>query len=175
METDATPRNSKARDKLKEHLYDKINSGWPLPCGWLFDGLVFYFPQLAHQRTTRDVDRDHSPDDDFGEMDDLQSHHPLQLTRNTARFAGARVVDTAQDPAITHVILQPTGLPVAEYRSLREPWAAAQRIPHFVTTGWVEESWRQQTLLDEERESPSSPPSPPGLCFALKSENKGMG
>ncbi|PYH83891.1 ATP-dependent DNA ligase [Aspergillus uvarum CBS 121591] len=148
METDVPPGNSKALDKLKGHLYDQINAGWPLPCGWLFDGLVLYFPELAHPTTTED-----SRDDDLGDMGNLQSHHhyhPLQLTRNTARFAGARVVDTAQDPAITHVILQPTGLPAAEYRSLRGQWAAADRIPHFVTTGWVEESWRQQTLLDEE-------------------------
>ncbi|RAH75989.1 DNA ligase [Aspergillus japonicus CBS 114.51] len=164
-ETNVSPGHSKALDKLKGHLYDKIHSGWPLPCGWLFDGLVFYFPELAHPTTTED-----SPDNDFGELDTLQSHHhhhhPLQLTRNTARFAGARVVDTAQDPAITHVILQPTGLLVTEYRSLREQWAAADRIPHFVSTGWVEESWRQQTLLDEER----FPPSKPG-----KDKGKGKG
>ncbi|RAL13975.1 DNA ligase (ATP) DNL4 [Aspergillus homomorphus CBS 101889] len=142
---DTTPdRNAYA--KLKQHIYDKVNAGWPLPCGWLFDGLVFYFPPTKPQPAADD------PEDDPEEL----THPSLALTRNTARFAGAKLVDTPADPAITHVVVyqpEPGGLSKAAYRSLRGNWSAApgKKIPHMVTTEWVDESWRQQTLLDEEQ------------------------
>lgn len=37
------------------------------------------------------------------------------------------------------------------------------RIPRFVTVEWIEESWREKTLLDEEREL--------NRCSAMLSQN----
>ncbi|PYH44556.1 putative C6 transcription factor (NirA) [Aspergillus saccharolyticus JOP 1030-1] len=145
------PHDSKAYAKLKAHLYDKINAGWPLPCGWLFDGLVFYLPQwqptIAGSPKTDESEEIEQPPPE----EQQQQQRRLHLVRNTARFAGARVVDTAQDPAITHVIVQgDDGMGRAAYKSLRAQWADRAKIPHFVTTVWVDASWREQTLLDEE-------------------------
>lgn len=76
------------------------------------------------------------------------------LVRNTARFAGATVVTSAKDTETTHIVVNTETASAAGIASLRKSLAGkpGRKIPHLVTLEWVEESWKNRTLLDEERE-----------------------
>ncbi|OOF97481.1 hypothetical protein ASPCADRAFT_206313 [Aspergillus carbonarius ITEM 5010] len=129
-----------ATEKLREAVQEKVDAGWELPCGWLFQNLTFFFPKW----TTQDAESEHAGQD-----------YRLPLARNTAMFAGASVVDTVTGSSITHVVVDPDP-PSSEISSLRKTWSgkAGRKIPHIVTVEWIEESWKQRTLLDEERFHP---------------------
>ncbi|KAM5445605.1 DNA ligase (ATP) [Microsporum audouinii] len=80
-----------------------------------------------------------------------------QLARNTAIFTGATVTDHLDNNRITHVIVDPsedrdpeTGK-AKNYDVLRSEFASRRAIPHFVTVRWIEECWKEKTLVDEER------------------------
>ncbi|EFR03192.1 DNA ligase 4 [Nannizzia gypsea CBS 118893] len=80
-----------------------------------------------------------------------------QLARNTVIFTGATVVDDQTNNRITHVIVDPsedrdpeTGK-AKSYSALRSGFASRRPIPHFVTVQWIEECWKEKTLVDEER------------------------
>ncbi|PWY84944.1 putative DNA ligase [Aspergillus heteromorphus CBS 117.55] len=128
-----------AIQKLRESVHEQADAGWELPCGWLFQGLTFFFPEPTEQDT------------DPEEPADAGQGHPLPLARQTALFAGASVVDTVKNPSITHVVVD-SNTPSSEISSLRKTWSATPgtKIPHIVTTEWIKESWTQRTLLDEE-------------------------
>ncbi|KAH8425336.1 DNA ligase (ATP) [Aspergillus melleus] len=134
------PTDTNAVEKLHESIQGSVDSGWEMPCGWLFKNLIFHF---------------HSTDQD-------NESHPyrLQLAKSTARFAGASVADSSDDRTITHIIVDST-TPASEIRLIRESLATTHRtkLPHVVTVKWIEESWKQHTLLDEERFPPSMTPS----------------
>jgi DNA ligase-4 len=131
-------------ERVTESIQEKVDSGWTMPLGWLFKGLIIYFPESGE--------------------DDLESNssQPKQSNRtnrarNTARFAGASVAESADDPSITHIVVGPE-TPASEISTLRETLSTRKRIPHIVNVEWIEESWKERTLLDEERESSSSWP-----------------
>jgi DNA ligase 4 len=71
------------------------------------------------------------------------------LISQTARFAGATIAPDFTDESITHVVVHPA----SDVKAIRLRLAEQQRkrIPHVVTGKWIEESWREGTLLDEER------------------------
>ncbi|RAL00896.1 DNA ligase (ATP) DNL4 [Aspergillus ibericus CBS 121593] len=130
--------------RLRDVVQEKVDAGWELPCGWLFQNLTLFFPT----RTEQGVDSE--------EPEPAGQGYRLPLARNKARFAGASVVDTATDSSITHVVVD-SDPPSSAIRSLRKTWSAqaSQKIPHIVTVEWIEESWKQRTLLDEERFHPA--------------------
>ncbi|KAJ5677992.1 Nucleic acid-binding OB-fold [Penicillium maclennaniae] len=81
----------------------------------------------------------------------------LCLARNTARFASAHIATSFKDPDVTHVIVNPDTSSREDIASLRGSLAArpGKKIPHLVSLHWVQESWKNGTLLDEERFSVS--------------------
>ena len=125
------PPDTNALRKVHENIQDHVDSGWEMPWGWLFKGLVFYF-------------HPHRQDDD-------SRPYRLQLASNTARFAGARVADSSSDQTLTHIIVDPE-TPASAIRLIRESLSTAHRkkLPHLVSVKWIEDSWEQHTLLDEE-------------------------
>ncbi|PYI11130.1 ATP-dependent DNA ligase [Aspergillus sclerotiicarbonarius CBS 121057] len=135
---------AEATKKLREVVQEKVDAGWELPCGWLFQNLTFFFPTRTEQGA------------DSEEPEHAGQGYRLPLARSTARFAGASVVDTVTDSSITHVVVDPDTTPSSEISSLRKTWSsqASRKIPHIVTVEWIEESWNQRTLLDEERFHP---------------------
>jgi DNA ligase 4 len=42
-------------------------------------------------------------------------------------------------------------------RSTLSAQLGQQKMPHLVTVEWIEESWKERTLLDEESRSPENP------------------
>lgn len=127
--------------KFTKRIQERASFGYETPIGWLFKGLTFYFnhPQIEE---TRETDQAH----------DLRT----VATANIARFAGAGIVYDTGDNSITHVIMDPE-TPAAEISAFRGSLAArgaGRKVPHIVTSKWIEESWDTKTLLDEESEFP---------------------
>ena len=124
--------------------------------GWLFSDCVFHF----HPTTTNKVSimnnggtADPQPEKSLLNPDSLR----LSLAVTTARFSGAHLSDDLKgdDDTITHVIVTPsTAANKSILRALREDLARRRRMPRTVTLDWLEECWRERTLIDEERFAP---------------------
>ncbi|KAL4785557.1 hypothetical protein BJX76DRAFT_355949 [Aspergillus varians] len=125
-----------AVEKLTGKIQEKVDSGWTMPSGWVFKGLTLYFFE--------------SEDDSVVESPHPKQPDRTQLARNTARFAGASVSSSLKDPSITHVIVSPEA-PASRVCALREELSTRKRLPHIVKVDWIEESWKERTVLDEER------------------------
>ncbi|KAL5364118.1 putative DNA ligase [Aspergillus floccosus] len=132
-------QNTEAIDKLTERIQEKASSGPEAPLGWLFKGLTIFFPQL----------KKHDSDEESSAS--IQRYR-LPLAANTIRFAGGKVVDSLKHPSLTHIVVVPDTSP-SEVSSIRKSLSAKAggKLAHLVTVEWIEESWEQQTLLDEER------------------------
>lgn len=68
-----------------------------------------------------------------------------------SRFANAQIIADVNGPDITHFIIDNSRGPV-DISHIRAASAARSRfkIPHIVSMEWIEECWKEQTLLDEE-------------------------
>ena len=112
--------------------------------GWLFKGQVLYFADHA-------VSNDSSTDENA--RSNPQQQQRLNLASNLARFASARVVKDVENKTVTHVIVcaDSTTDISALRKSLSKRVGTKTKIPHIVTVEWVEQSWVEKTLLDEER------------------------
>lgn len=127
----ALPPDTNALKKLHQSIQQNVDSGWDMPYGWLFKGLVFHFHRNEHNDDSHSCGR--------------------QLAINTASFAGASIARSSSDRAITHIIVN-SDTPAPEIRLIREGLSTMhlEKLPYLVTVKWIEESWEQHTLLDEE-------------------------
>ncbi|KAJ6144496.1 hypothetical protein N7470_008391 [Penicillium chermesinum] len=117
--------------RIEEQIQERVNSGYTVPCGWLFRGLTLFFYQIH--------------------LDDT----PLALARDTSKFAGAGISDEMESPDVTHIIVDQERLTPSDLSSLRGSLSTrAGRMPHLVSLEWVKDSWSNKTLLDEERYTP---------------------
>jgi DNA ligase-4 len=119
---------SQFRSELEEHDYDLGT----LPA-WTFEGLLIY----ADFQSTE------------GEMLVTQKDSDFKMEQacNIARFAGARITHDLKE-GITHVLL---GEDKSRVRALRQQIFHFNRLPRLITIDWIEQSWQEKTLLDEER------------------------
>jgi DNA ligase-4 len=63
------------------------------------------------------------------------------------------LTDSLDDNAITHVVLV-GGDPMQtgeQASSIREKISSRRKVPRIVSETWVEDSWREKTLIDEEQ------------------------
>lgn len=93
--------------------------------GWMFHGVNAYFAT-----------------DDFD----------CVLSRYTLQFAGGQVLNDISDPNITHIII---GHDRTKLNEFRVTISERSTIPRLTTVEWVQESWKENTRLDEERFAPS--------------------
>lgn len=69
------------------------------------------------------------------------------------RYGGGVLTDSLDDNAITHVVLV-GGDPMQtgeQASSIREKISSRRKLPRIVSETWVEDSWREKTLIDEEQ------------------------
>jgi len=103
------------------------------PPGWLFRGVVAYF--------------------DGGDVEMSSGHEShedeFEFMRQQIRFGRGEIVNGLEEGVVTHVIV---GKDRSRLRAIREMVAAWKKLPRIVTSEWVEETWREKTVLDEERE-----------------------
>ncbi|KAL4741955.1 DNA ligase 4 [Aspergillus similis] len=133
------PCSPDAVQKVTEHIQEKVDSGWTMPCGWLFKGLALYFPE--------------NEDDSASESFEPEQSQRIHLALNTAKFAGASIITSLKDLSITHVVVDPD-ITSPELSKLRKTLSTRKKIPHIVKVDWIEDSWKERTLFDEERKCP---------------------
>ncbi|KXG47410.1 Nucleic acid-binding, OB-fold [Penicillium griseofulvum] len=126
--------------RVEALIQDKVNAGYTAPRGWLFRGLKFHFYSNGNQK-----------DEQAPEL--RKEYHRLHFAHNTARFAGAENASSLESTGTTHVIVDPETSSSADVSSLRQSLAEkpGAKMPHLVSVSWVEECWKNGTLLDEER------------------------
>lgn len=139
---------------LNSHIQERVNTGHEAPTTWLFKSLTILF----HQRTPEDNADEHAyPTGTNTDAAEMNQHHRLRMARNTASFAGASIASPVDNPDTppTHIVIHPS-CPPAEVSSLRRWWATrGTKMPHLVTVEWIEKSWEERTVLDEERTYPA--------------------
>lgn len=74
----------------------------------------------------------------------------LEAASITVRFGGASKSDDLNDEQLTHVVVNEK----SDLRHIRRTMAGRIRQPRIVMRSWIEESWKEGTLLDEERFAP---------------------
>jgi DNA ligase-4 len=127
--------------RIETSIQEKVNAGYTAPCGWLFRGLKFLF--YANR----------NPQEKPATRELRKQDQRLSFAHNTARFAGAASATSLKSAGITHVIIDPGTLSSADLSSLRSSLAEkpGNKMPHLVSVEWVEECWKNGTILDEER------------------------
>ncbi|KAJ5107043.1 Nucleic acid-binding OB-fold [Penicillium angulare] len=130
--------DSRAVHKIEGLIQDKIDSGYTAPCGWLFRRLKFFFCE--------------SGDPESMEHSESLTDIRLQLAQNTVLFGGASATSSFRNSDITHIVVNPDHMSSQEIASLRHSLSErpGKRLPDLVSVSWVEESWENGTLLDEE-------------------------
>ncbi|KAJ5120654.1 Nucleic acid-binding OB-fold [Penicillium bovifimosum] len=133
--------DAKTFERTEIDMQEKVNAGYTAPCGWLFRGLTFLF----YANTT--------PQKKPATRELRKEDQRLSLAHNTARFAGAASATSLKTAGITHVIIDPGTLSSADLSSLRSSLVEkpGNKMPHLVSVEWVEECWKNGTILDEER------------------------
>jgi DNA ligase-4 len=134
-----SPCSPEAIQKVTEHIQEKVDSGWTMPCGWLFKSLTLFFPE--------------SENDSASEGPKPKQSQRIHLAQNTAKFAGASVTTSLKDLSITHVVVDPD-IASSEITKLRKTLSTRRKLPHIVKVDWIEASWKEKTLVDEERKRP---------------------
>ncbi|KAJ5558531.1 Nucleic acid-binding OB-fold [Penicillium sp. DV-2018c] len=145
----------KTFQRIETDIQEKVNAGYTAPCGWLFRGLTFLFYTTA-KGTPQDKPKpkpNPKPAAPTPTLNLRKEDQRLSLAQNTARFAGAATATSLKSKGITHVIVDPGTVSSADLSSLRSSLAEqpGEKMPHLVSLEWVEECWRNGTILDEER------------------------
>ncbi|TID18225.1 DNA ligase 4 [Venturia nashicola] len=120
--------------QFKEHNPDLAESP-----GWMFNGLVVYFDKV--DKTIDQLDGDTKPEDEAGY--DLDT----KLAGHIVHFSGGRIAGDLDDTGITHVVV---GGDENRLREICGRNSLKSRIPRLVTMDWIRESWKEDSLLDEE-------------------------
>lgn len=121
---------------------DQLSNNGASSCpGWLFKGQTLYFAQNS------------TSDDSSEPQDQNHDHQRLNLASVLARFASAQVVTDLEAKNLTHVIVcDSSSEEISSLRkSLSKRVGSKNKIPHIVSVEWIEQSWAEKTLLDEER------------------------
>ncbi|KAI9816809.1 MAG: DNA ligase (ATP) [Pycnora praestabilis] len=71
----------------------------------------------------------------------------LNLAVNTVRFAGGKLSNDLSNESITHIVI---GDDTSRVKSIRKTLQRRTSLPRIVRIAWVEDSWNERTLLDEE-------------------------
>jgi len=108
--------------------------------GFLFRGLRVFVVDAGTEPT----------DGDAMELDTESRDGTLVEVGRLLSFGGAVVADRL-DETVTHVLF---GSDQSRLRDVRRQIAGYRRVPRLVQAAWVEDSWRERTLLDEERYVP---------------------
>ncbi|KAL9583635.1 MAG: hypothetical protein Q9203_004999 [Teloschistes exilis] len=135
---DAMPAESELpQDQVavKTRLNEKFEGGVDLR-GRLFLGLVVYIDVSDGLMSNGATN---AP-----QVQDLE----IEQACNIARFAGAKVARHLLEDGITHVVVNNDACRV---RYIREELSGIKQLPRLVSAAWIQDTWKEKTLLDEER------------------------
>ncbi|KAK7730022.1 DNA ligase (ATP) [Botryosphaeria dothidea] len=127
--------------QLEEHGVELM--GEEVSKGWLFRGCRVVF--LDGVDDAAEIARAHSDDDPDSTR--------LYIARQIVRFAGGEVVRKldGENGTVTHVVVG-SELSKDMLKEIREEISRRDGpVPRIVGVEWIEESWKEKTMLDEER------------------------
>lgn len=112
--------------------------------GWMFRGLTVYVDPVKELQLNDD-DQNVGPGEGGKDMQRRQ-----EVALRTLRFGGGLLSEELDNKRVTHVVVHEK----SKLKQIRETLATRFRLPRIVTRQWIEESWKERTLLDEERFTP---------------------
>jgi DNA ligase-4 len=125
-------------------LVSQLSASADIP-GWMFANLVAHFDPVMGSQPNGP--RPSIGLDELGK--DLQRR--AEAASSTFRFGGGLLSEAVDNEQLTHVVVHEK----SDMKQLRETLARRLRLPRIVTRQWIEQSWKERTLLDEERFAPS--------------------
>lgn len=151
-----------AGEKFMEELHER-GHGFEDIVGWLFRGCVAWIDGGVKIKLEDDMDLDANEIVPEMQLD-------LLLALNAFRFAGGSVTNNLSDEDITHIVISSSKDTKERVREIRRQMARyvfltfeiannidtilrIRAVPRIVTEEWVQQSWAEKTLLDEERKS----------------------
>ncbi|KAF3930625.1 hypothetical protein ABW19_dt0205583 [Dactylella cylindrospora] len=120
-----------------------------LPIGWMFQDVVAYLDTSENAKknhisaTLEDIKKANSQSRSM-----IGTSLDLLMCKNMLEFANGRIVDDFEDEEITHVIVDYADR--SRVRMIRNLLSARDKIPRVTLADWVQESWRDETLLGAE-------------------------
>ena len=134
----------KKKKKIKVDDVASKLSGLESIRGWMFRGRTVYFDPVKESQLNGD-DQNVGP----GEVEkDMQRREEAALW--TFHFGGGLLSEELDDKRVTHVVVHEK----SKLKEIRGTLATRSQLPRIVTRQWIEESWEERTLLDEERFTP---------------------
>ncbi len=144
-------------NKFRAELSERDHDLGELP-GWMFGGLLLC---VDEQNTIQSNGASSVVQPNALE----KSGFRMKQAVNAARFAGAEFTTDLANDKITHVLVENDKCRVKILREmfsthvffvflvelLADATCRRKRLPRLVTVDWVEQSWEERTLLDEER------------------------
>lgn len=130
---DKMPSQAKARSAPDERLIDNLAQTAgddDLLAGWMFKGKLVYIDGLQHSST------------------EDESVPRLKSASRIIRFGGGQVVDNLEATNTTHILADAD---LERLRAVKESISQFRKLPRVVSPDWVLDSWKEKTLLDEER------------------------
>ena len=112
--------------------------------GWMFRGLTVYVDPVKELQLNDD-DQNVGPGEVGKGMQQRQ-----EAALRTLCFGGGLLSEELGNNQVTHVVVHEK----SKLKQIRETLATRSRLPRIVTRQWIEESWKERTLLDEERFAP---------------------
>lgn len=133
--------NIESREESDERLIDFVGES----IGWLFKGKTMAFISKEAE----------IPPPDMGFAEGIKRELPGYLAKNLVTFGGEGGTSNLDDLNLTHVVVSDTvAKDDAEMRTIRETLSKRRKQPRVVTMDWIWDSWKERTLLDEERYAP---------------------
>ena len=106
--------------------------------GWLFRGLRMYFD-------LGDVEMIDGDSESVSLVDGAKAS--LRMAQIHAQYAGATISSSLDDAELTHIVVSED----TDVAAMRRAISGRKKLPRMVTRGWIEESWDEKTMLDEDR------------------------
>ncbi|KAF3311061.1 DNA ligase (ATP) [Orbilia oligospora] len=136
-------------EEAVSELKDELSQVDP-PIGWMFQHIVAYLdtPQNAQKNhisaTAEDILKANGQS--RSQLDKIGLN--LMMCQNLLEFGDGKIVDDFENEDITHIIVDYQDL--TRVRAIRNLLSARDAIPRVTLTDWIEESWRDETLLGVE-------------------------
>lgn len=106
----------------------------------MFRGLTIHLIKEEEEEKLKDVTKD-----------SLLDNLVLAKSANAVRMAGGCVVTDQENDSITHMVFPDQYKNHGRVSRVRKALANRKRLPKLVAAAWIQQSWSNSTLLDEDR------------------------
>jgi DNA ligase 4 len=115
--------------------------------GWMFKGKRFYFDEPGSTSSS-----DVNGNEDVMDFDEVKTSNGASKLQACllASFAGATIAKSLSDTTVTHIIT----VPESDVKAIRKSLSSRKKIPRVVEAKWIDECWKEGTMVDEDGYAP---------------------